>query len=234
MRDLRALVSTDLHSSPVAAKAIRDALSADAYDAHLCLGDIITFKPLSYLEELFARPPIRTHTLPGNTDTSDARARLGELGLDIHFRRTEVKGVTVAGVGGCPPPPFRTAFVVEEEEYRARLPPLLEGAQVLATHAPARGFLDTVMPGVHVGGRALREAVEAARPQVVLSGHIHQADGIVLWDWAANSPAVGAPRTIDEDVRGRTLFLNPGPASSGRLALLELKGHRVKASILGP
>jgi len=176
VRDLRALVSTDLHSSPVAAKAIRDALSADAYDAHLCLGDIITFKPLSYLEELFARPPIRTHTLPGNTDTSDARARLGELGLDIHFRRTEVKGVTVAGVGGCPPPPFRTAFVVEEEEYRARLPPLLEGAQVLATHAPARGFLDTVMPGVHVGGRALREAVEAAADRPARIGGVRRED----------------------------------------------------------
>ena len=201
---------------------------------HLCLGDIITFKPLSYLDELFARPPIRTYALPGNTDTPDARARLGELGLDLHFRRTEVTGVAIAGAGGCPPPPFRTAFVVEEEEYRARLPPLLEGAQVLATHAPARGFLDTVLPGVHVGGHALREAIAATRPQVVLSGHIHQADGIVLWDWAEGRGALEANRAIDEDLRGRTLFLNPGAASGGRLAELELRGHRARASILGP
>ena len=227
-------MSTDLHSSPVAARAIKEALAAGAYDVHLCLGDIITFKPLGYLDELFARPPIRTHTLPGNTDTSDARARLGELGLDIHFKRTEVKGVTIAGAGGCPPPPFRTAFVVEEEEYRAQLPSLLEGAQVLATHAPARGFLDAVVPGIHVGGRALREAVEAARPAVVLSGHIHQADGMLLWDWAENRPALEVDRSIDEDMRGRTLFLNPGPASGGRLAELELRGHRARASILGP
>jgi Icc-related predicted phosphoesterase len=201
---------------------------------HLCLGDIVTFKPLSYLDELFAHPPIRTHALPGNTDTPDARARLGELGLDLHFKRTEVKGVAIAGAGGCPPPPFRTAFVVEEEEYRERLPPLLVEAQVLATHAPARGFLDTVLPGVHVGGRALREAIEAARPQVVLSGHIHQADGIVLWDWAAGRPVLEAKRAIDEDLRERTLFLNPGAASGGRLAELELKGHRVKVVIIGP
>ncbi len=227
-------MSTDLHSSPVAAKAIRDALAAGDLDVHLCLGDIITFKPLSYLEELFARPPVRTHTIPGNTDPPDARARLGELGLDIHFKRTEVKGVTIAGAGGCPPPPFRTPFVVEEEEYRAQLPPLLAGAQVLATHAPARGFLDTAVPGIHVGGRALREAIDVARPAVVLSGHIHQADGIVLWDWAAGRPVVEEGRAMDEDVRGRTLFLNPGPASGGRLAVLELRGHRVKASILGP
>lgn len=227
-------MSTDLHSSPAAAKAIRDALAAGGRDVHLCLGDIVTFRPVGYIDELFARPPLRTHTIPGNTDSTEARARLGELGLDFHMDRVEVKGVTFAGVGGCPPPPFRTAFVVEEEEYRSRLPGLLEGAQVLATHAPAKGFLDAVLPGIHVGGRGLREAIEGARPPVVLSGHIHQADGIILWDWDANRPVVEDRRSVEGDTRGRTLFMNPGPAADGRLGSLELKGHRVKATILGP
>lgn len=231
---MRALISTDLHSSPDAARAIRTALHLGGYDVHICLGDIITFRPLSYLEELFARPPVRTHTVPGNTDSTDARRMLGEMGLDIHFKQVEVKGVRIAGAGGCPPPPFRTAFVVEEEEYHRQLPPVLEGATILASHAPVKGILDSVMPGIHVGGRALREAVEAARPAIVLSGHIHQARGLVLWDWAAGHIEEEQRTELSTDVRGKTLFMNPGPASEGLLGVIELRGHKVQASIVRP
>jgi len=231
---MRALISADLHSSPDAVRAIRTALHLGGYDVHLCLGDIITFRPLSYLEDLFARPPVRTHTVPGNTDSTDARRMLGEMGLDIHFKQVEVKGVRIAGAGGCPPPPFRTAFVVEEEEYQRSLPPVLAGAAVLASHAPVKGILDSVMPGIHVGGRALREAVEVARPSVVLSGHIHQARGLVLWDWATGHVEEEERTELATDIRGKTLFMNPGPASDGVLGVLELRGHKVQASIVRP
>ena len=231
---MRALVSTDLHSSPDAVRAIRTALHLGGYDVHLCLGDIVTFRPLSYLDDLFANPPVRTHTVPGNTDSTEARARLGELGLDIHFKQVDVKGVRIAGAGGCPPPPFRTAFVVEEEDYHRELPRVLEGAAVLASHAPVKGILDSVMPGIHVGGRALREAVEAARPPVVLSGHIHQARGLVLWDWATGRAEEEERTELASDIRGKTLFMNPGPASDGTLGVLELRGHKVQASIVRP
>ncbi len=229
---MRALVSTDLHSSPEAARVIKGALEQDRYDVHICLGDIVTFRPIEYLEDLFGRPPVPTVAVPGNTDSVEARARLGDLGIDIHFRSATVKGVTIVGAGGCTPPPFRTAFVVEEHDYARNLPPLMEGADILASHAPARGWLDRVMPGVHVGGRALREVVEAARPPVVLSGHIHQADGIVLWDWDAGEAAAEEGGSMEADLRGRTLFMNPGPAKDGRLGEVVVRGRKVQAKIL--
>ena len=49
---MKALVTTDLHSSERAAKTIGHGLAAGDFDVHLCLGDIITFRPLEYLEEL--------------------------------------------------------------------------------------------------------------------------------------------------------------------------------------
>ena len=227
---MKALVSTDLHSSGRAARTIKHGLLAGDFDCHLCLGDVITFRPLEYLEDLFSDPPVPTYIVPGNTDSDEARARLVELGLDIHFRQVVVGDVTVAGVGGCTPPPFRTAFVVEEDEYASRLPPVLEGVQVLVSHGPAHGILDmSLFGGAHVGSRAMFKAVEEARPRVVLSGHIHEARGIVAYDWESGTVLSRDKDTLEIDRPGTTLFFNPGPAKDGFLGRLEIEGDTISA-----
>lgn len=225
---MKALVSTDLHSSDRAAKTIRHGLSAGDFDCHLCLGDIVTFRPLEYLEALFSDPPVPTYTVPGNTDSDEARARLVEMGLDIHFRQVRVAGFAIAGVGGCTPPPFRTAFVVEEEEYERRLPPVLRGATVLASHGPARGFLDrSLFGGMRVGSKALYNAVEAARPRVVLSGHIHEARGIVEYHWGRGEVVGSDKEFLETGDPGTTIFFNPGPTKDGYLGRLQVSGDIV-------
>ncbi len=69
---------------------------------------------------------------------------------------------------------------------------------------------------------------------MVLSGHIHQARGLVLWDWAVGQAEEEQRTSLEADVRGKTLFMNPGPASDGVLGVLELRGHKVHASIVRP
>ncbi len=227
---MKALVSTDLHSSDRASRTIRHGLAAGDFDCHICLGDIITFRPMEYLEELFSEPVVDTYAVPGNTDSDEARARLVELGLDIHFRQVQVAGVTIAGAGGCTPPPFRTAFVVEEDEYDRRLPTVLEGAQVLASHGPAHGFLDrSLFGGMRVGSRAVRRAIEVARPRVVLSGHIHEARGIVEYDWEDGSVVARDREYLEMERSGGTLFFNPGPTKDGFLGRLEVTEDLVRA-----
>lgn len=227
---MKALVTTDLHSSDRAAKTIKHGLVAGNFDCHLCLGDIITFRPLEYLEDLFADPPVPTYTVPGNTDSDEARARLEEMGLDIHFKRVSVGDVTIAGAGGCTPPPFRTAFVVQEDEYASRLPPVLKGAQVLASHGPAHGVLDrSLFGGMHVGSRAVYNAIAEARPRVVLSGHIHEARGVVVHDWATDKVLARDKEMLETDGPGTTLFFNPGPAKDGYVGRLEVDGDIVRA-----
>ncbi len=227
---MKALVSTDLHSSDRAARTIDHGLAAGDFDCHLCLGDIITFRPLEYLEDLFSDPPVPTYTVPGNTDSDQARVRLSEMGLDIHFKQVRVEGVIIAGVGGCTPPPFRTAFVVEEEEYEMRLPPVLVGTKVLASHGPARGFLDrSLFGGIRVGSKALLRAVAEARPRVVLSGHIHEARGIVEYDWTAGKVVSTDKEFIESRNPDTSIFFNPGPAKDGYLGRLEVSGDMVSA-----
>jgi Icc-related predicted phosphoesterase len=230
---LRALVTTDLHSSDRAVMAIRHALDVGRFDVHLCLGDIITFRPMEYLEDLFGNPPLLTHTVPGNTDSDTARARLEELGLDIHFKQVEVQGVTISGAGGCTPPPFRTAFVVEEEEYTRRAPVALEGAQVLASHGPVYGILDrTVFGAIHVGSRALLDAVREASPQVVLSGHIHEANGLVQYDLTSETILATERTRLEFRPDEGTLFFNPGPAKDGFVGILEVTKDVVAGSVI--
>lgn len=227
---MKALVTTDLHSSKNAADIIRHGLPSGDFDCHLCLGDIITFRPMEYLVELFSDPPVPTYTVPGNTDSDEARAWLERAGMDIHFRQVEVAGVVVAGAGGCTPPPFRTAFVVEEEEYARRLPAALEGAHVLASHGPAHGLMDrSLFGGMHVGSRAMFEAVHRARPRVVLSGHIHEARGIALYDWDLGRVATRDKDHLETDRPDTTLFFNPGPAKDGYVGRLEVEGDTVRA-----
>ncbi len=227
---MKALVTTDLHSSKNAADIIRHGLATGSFDCHLCLGDIITFRPMEYLVDLFSDPPVPTYTVPGNTDSEEARAWLEREGLDIHFRRVEVSGVTVAGAGGCTPPPFRTAFVVEEDEYARRLPGVLEGSSVLASHGPAHGLLDrSLFGGTHVGSRAMLEAVQRARPRVVLSGHIHEARGVALLDWEEGRVVASDKECLESDRAGTTLFFNPGPAKDGYVGRLEVEGDVVRA-----
>lgn len=230
---MRALVSTDLHSSPRAASAIAATLREGVHDVHLCLGDIITFRPLEYLVDLLGSTPVRTHTLPGNTDSDEARTWLEDRGHDLHFRRVEVAGVTIAGAGGCPPPPFRTAFKVEEGEYARRLPGLLPGTDVLALHAPPKGILDRTMFGMRVGSTAVREALEGTHPRVAVSGHIHEAQGILLWDWPSGREVAREATSMEAEVGpDQTLFMNPGPAKDGLLGELRLEGEGVSARIV--
>lgn len=229
---MRALVTTDLHSSPRAAEAIRHGLEVGKFDVHICLGDIITFRPMEYLEDLFADPPLPTYTVPGNTDSDEARARLRELGRDIHFKRVDLGDVAIAGAGGCTPPPFRTAFVVEEDEYSREVPPVLEGATVLASHGPVHGILDrSFFGGMHVGSKALFEAVERARPRVVLCGHIHEARGIVQYDWETHRIEAHEMNRLEYSLPNSTMFFNPGPAKDGYLGILEIKGDVVAGAV---
>ena len=120
--------------------------------------------------------------------------------------------------------------MVEEEEYERELPPVLEGAQVLASHGPAHGILDrSLFGGMHVGSKALFRAVEVARPAVVLSGHIHEARGIAAYEWASGRVVAEDKEFLESRDRGMTLFFNPGPAKDGYVGRLEMRDGLVRA-----
>ena len=57
-----------------------------------------------------------------------------------------------------------------------------DDTDVLITHGPPHGILDTIHSGEQVGCEALRDALDRVRPRVHVFGHIHEAYGQVEQD----------------------------------------------------
>lgn len=93
------------------------------------------------------------------------------------------------------------------DAYAAHWQKMPEGIDVLVTHGPPRGILDTLANGRHVGDDVLRRTVERVRPRLHVFGHVHtgwgraEKDGIVYvnaalsneqhWDYKiVNQPIV--------------------------------------------
>ena len=53
-----------------------------------------------------------------------------------------------------------------------------DDTDVLVTHGPPYGLLDTVINGTHTGDKDLRKRVEVIKPKVHLFGHIHESYGV--------------------------------------------------------
>jgi Icc-related predicted phosphoesterase len=87
----------------------------------------------------------------------------------------------------------------------------MEPGSILVTHAPAWGRNDKTR-GTHLGSRAILSIVEKYKPKLALSGHIHDARGVME--------------------EGGTTFVNPGPANRGYAALITIKRDHVEVELL--
>ena len=89
-----------------------------------------------------------------------------------------------------------------------------DDGMVLMTHAPSYGILDQIPSGQSVGSPAIREIVDRYHPILAMSGHIHEAIGVVETDG--------------------TVFVNPGPAKDGRMAIVDITDGKVSVELIGP
>ena len=77
----------------------------------------------------------------------------------------------------------------------------MEKNAILVTHAPPKNHLDLVKNVGNVGSKAIAKIINKYQPRLVISAHIHEARG-VNYD--------------------KTIFVNPGPASRGLGALIDI------------
>src|SRR6185295_2212128 len=95
----------------------------------------------------------------------------------LHGGGTEIDGTPFYGLGaGVPTTPWDWSFDLTEDEAAERLAGCPEGA-VLIVHSPPHGHCDRSSAGEHLGSAAIRSAVEAKDPPLVVCGHIHEAWG---------------------------------------------------------
>jgi Icc-related predicted phosphoesterase len=114
----------------------------------------------------------------------------------------EYNEISVYGTPWVPGLPY-WAFYGRPAALQARAEAIPEGLDILITHGPPHRVGDFIPTsdkqrnkygnygGMHVGDPTLNEAIERARPRVVICGHIHEArgsyylDGIPVYNCAA-------------------------------------------------
>ena len=211
---MKFLVVTDIHGKRSAVDWINRAAKENGTDCILVLGDITDLGPGDVAERILSDIEQDVYAIPGNCDPLTVPSIVSKFGTDMHGKSVKIGDLTVVGFGGSNPSPFGTPFEMDEETILNGLRPISEEGMILMVHAPPYGFNDTIPSGLNVGSRSVLSIVEEFRPLLVLSGHIHEAVGIV--------------------VSGGTTFINPGPAMSGRCAVVDVENGKVEARLLGP
>ncbi len=119
----------------------------------------------------------------GNLDRYDVNDYLTEKGINLHRNGYIKDGIGIFGVGGSNPTPFRTPTEFSEKEIEAFL---LEGYEkvkeakyrILVPHVPPQGTkIDIIRSGVHVGSKSVHDFIIKYKPDISVSGHIHEARG---------------------------------------------------------
>ena len=98
----------------------------------------------------------------------------------LEDRSVVIQGIKIFGSPMTPPNPgrpgaFNVARGFADQQHWAKVP---ADVDLLVTHGPPHGILDTTFTGMHVGSEALlKEVVSRIRPRLHVFGHIHEAYG---------------------------------------------------------
>lgn len=154
----------------------------------------------------------------GNMDTPAVDRVLTEQGCNIHGQVVDLgQGVGLAAVGYSTTTPFKTPSEVSEEQLSQWVHSVLKEAGayervILMIHNPPQGqVVDRLPSGAHVGSPGVRALIERFQPEIVITGHIHEAVG--------------------QEYIGRSLVLNPGSFVDGGYVRIEDTGTELKASL---
>ncbi len=204
---LRILGVVDLHWSGERPPRLPD---PSGFDLVLLAGDLTNFLGPEHASRIVE--PLRDSGVPlmavcGNCDQPAVDDYFREIDVDLDRRARVFGGVRLVGLSGGLPfgdlPYERT----EDDYERVAAEAFGQAAAVagkptmLVTHQPPFGTACDLARGRHVGSRSIRAAVERHRPDLVFSGHIHEAIG---------AGAIGPTRVV-----------NPGPWFQGRSVVIE-------------
>jgi Icc-related predicted phosphoesterase len=159
----------------------------------------------------------RVLALPGNLDQREVIPWLEAEGIALHGRGVVIDGVGIFGCGGSNITPFNTPTELTEDEIYATLMrgyaevrdvrPLL-----MVCHTPPfETRCDRIVGGRAVGSTAARRFIEEIKPEVCLSGHIHESAAV--------------------DTIGPTTIVNAGPFKDGGYIIVRASDGRLEAHL---
>jgi len=207
---MKIVAFTDFHGNQDAIEKARRAVSETKPNLVIVAGDVVNhdIDRAKQLLTRLAEAGVAVYFVPGNMDNEALKDWNGEgRVVALHGLCVYAGDVALIGLGGSPVGAFSTPFELNEKEARERLGSALRdyhgGKLILVSHCPPAGTkIDRTVDGEHIGSKVVREFVEANHPLLVLSGHVHEAQGV--------------------DSIGSTVVVNTGPAKNGNLVIVTL------------
>ncbi len=153
----------------------------------------------------------------GNLDQPEVNDYLTDRGINLHRNGFIRDDIGIFGVGGSNPTPFNTPTEFSEDEIETFL---LDGIdkvksatfKIMVPHMPPKETkLDIISAGVHVGSQSVRNFILKHKPDIALSGHIHEARG--------------------SDTIGNTLAFNAGMFRDGGYVVITKQAGELSAEL---
>lgn len=119
----------------------------------------------------------------GNMDKQEVDGYLTKEGINLHGNGYVFGDVGIFGCGGSSPTPFNTPSEISEtdiEQYLTNGYNKVKDARwkIMVCHTPPRDTTtDIVRSGMHVGSQMVRDFIVQYKPDVCISGHIHESRG---------------------------------------------------------
>jgi len=172
----RILAFSDIHRSRD--HALDLVARAEEADLVIGAGDFATMrKGLEETMALFAPIEERLIVVPGNAESAEELSSATGA-VVLHGQSVTLNGLTIFGIGAAiPRTPFGEWSFDLDEDAAATMLAAAAGADILISHSPPKGLGDVTRDGRSLGSTALRAAIEAHAPRLVLCGHIHDSWG---------------------------------------------------------
>ena len=197
----RFLVISDVHMAESVLYMVEQRVNEHTPDAIIICGDITHFGPPEWgMRFLNALPDLPIFAVHGNCDPVAVLQAIDESkATNLHGQRPGSRPGERPGANAMP---FPNMTIHDPTEYEEWLEKIVSGADILVTHAPSYGHVDSARRGLHTGSEELAAAIKENNIILALSGHIHESRGI--------------------EQEGGTLFVNPGKAGDGFAALVDI------------
>jgi Icc-related predicted phosphoesterase len=207
---MKVLLLTDIHGET---EKLEKIIEKESYDALLCAGDLSDANEYSQYEEklyevleAFEDGGEMSKAVPGNMDREEECVRaLIDHRMNIHKKIASFEEFDVVGYGGGQTP-FDTPFEPSGDEIYQALNTLYgrmkSDTKVGVIHQPPKDSKLDIVDGEHVGSEKVRDLIEEKDFSLVLTGHIHESDGV-------------------DEIEG-TKVVNPGAVADGKYGIAEI------------
>lgn len=193
-KKLRILAAGDLHGNFDIAKKLSAKAKKEKVDLVVLAGDVYGYEEGEEgILEPFHKAKQKVLFVPGNCDFDKDCIELSKHGRNIHNYYVTYNGVGIAGIGSQ-----NWKLSLDEEDFREikrnfeRMKP---EKKILVSHLHA-SETSAEFSGIP-GEPVLRKAAQEFKPDLLISAHIHEAEGI--------EDKIGNTKVIQVGRRGRIL-----------------------------